>query len=578
MTAFAYTFEDRAPGDLSSLVELPPPPAVPPRKSAPAVMPDPLPHSLEAEHCILGSMLLAGADACALALSRLAPEMFYDPAARETFRAASELVADGRPLDMVTLMERLRETRKLDTVGGVAFLATVVSSTAVPSNIGEYADTVCERWKRRRAIDTLARLSATVKDSRNDEWQGEVATARLELDTITRHETDAVPLIDYVGAPVDTGQTLLGNRFLCREGSLLIVAPSGVGKSSSSIQQDIAWACGREAFGIQPARPLRILTVQAENDDGDIAEMATGVMRGMDLSPEELDLVRSNALIVSHKALTGSRFLAEFLRPLLRRTRPDILRIDPFQAFLGGDPVDTDVTSAFCRNGLNPLLEEFQCGLALVHHTPKTNKRDTSTWKSADWMYAGAGAADLTNWARAVIVIDPTQDPHVFRFIAAKRGRRVGWEDDEGDAVQERWFAHAREPGVLKWVDATPEQIDAATATKKEQGRGGQREGAGRKVVTRIDPTPDQVLTLFAKPPNPFNPRTDLMTVSEFRAAARAKGWHDYQAVLGMALRTRTLEMASSTGRTRTKLVGKPAAVEALIRAENGQWENESTP
>jgi len=61
---------------------------------------------------------------------------------------------------------------------------------------------------------------------------------------------------------------LLGNRFLCVEGGMLFVGPSGIGKSSASIQQDILWALGRPAFGIKPARPLRILTIQAENMTG----------------------------------------------------------------------------------------------------------------------------------------------------------------------------------------------------------------------------------------------------------------------------------------------------------------------
>src|SRR5438477_13147065 len=81
--------------------------------------------------------------------------------------------------------------------------------------------------------------------------------------------------------------TLLANRFLCRGGGLLFVGPSGIGKSSASVQQDILWALGREAFGIRPARGLRLLTVQAENDGGDLGEMARGVCKGLQLTTED---------------------------------------------------------------------------------------------------------------------------------------------------------------------------------------------------------------------------------------------------------------------------------------------------
>jgi hypothetical protein len=53
-------------------------------------------------------------------------------------------------------------------------------------------------------------------------------------------------------------------------------------------------------------------------------------------------------------------------------------------------------------------------------------------------MYAGAGAADITNWARAILIADPTDDPVIFKFIAAKRGGRIGWVDEQGKKTFKR--------------------------------------------------------------------------------------------------------------------------------------------
>ena len=87
---------------------------------------------------------------------------------------------------------------------------------------------------------------------------------------------EALSLISLADRIPDPAKTLLANRFLCVAGGMLFVGPSGVGKSSASVQQDILWALGRPAFGIRPARALRILCIQAENDDGDLGEMAGG--------------------------------------------------------------------------------------------------------------------------------------------------------------------------------------------------------------------------------------------------------------------------------------------------------------
>lgn len=278
----------------------------------------------------------------------------------------------------------------------------------------------------------------------------------VEVDAEPIDPPVAVPLLDYLDRKPDPKDTLLGNRFLCREGAMLNVGPSGIGKSSMSAQMDLCWSVGRTAFGIEAAAPLKIVCIQAENDAGDLHEMTKGIMGAMRFTKDELDLCRENLLIVGEKARTAAVFVHEVLAPVLEHYRPDIVRIDPLLAFLGGDPSDPKVLSPFCRNMINPLLEEFQCACALNHHTPKTTNRNTSDWKPSDWMYSGAGSADLTNWARAVLVIEPTANPDAFRLIAAKRGRRTGWVDELGQPIYQRVYCHT--DGTIAWREATPEE------------------------------------------------------------------------------------------------------------------------
>ncbi len=277
-----------------------------------------------------------------------------------------------------------------------------------------------------------------------------------EAPSQTRPPPEAVPLLSLLAAEPDHADTLLANRFLCRMGGMLFVGPSGIGKSSASVQMDILWACGKAAFGIAPARPLRILEIQAENDSGDLHEMVRGVLAAMPLSPNDTELVTRNLHVATEQARTGEQFLAEVVGPLLETHRPDLLRIDPLLAYLGADPTDMERLSRFCRNGLNPLLADFGCACIVNHHTPKTTNRDTSGWRASDWMYSGAGGAELTNWARAILVVEPTGEPHAFRFIAAKRGRRIGWADDDGEPVLERLFCHST-TGIA-WREATHDE------------------------------------------------------------------------------------------------------------------------
>ena len=229
----------------------------------------------------------------------------------------------------------------------------------------------------------------------------------------------------------------------------------------------ILWSIGKPAFNLAPSRPLKIAIIQAEDDPGDIHEMVAGACSRFGLTPDQITLCEQNCTVYHHKALTADRFLNEVVEPVLDKDRPDIVIINPLQAFLGADVKDTEKASRFLRNGINPLLEKYQCACVMVHHTPKTNFRDTGNWRASDWMYAGAGAADITNWARAVIIIEPSNADRVYKFIAAKRGNRSGWA--KRDKTHCEFFAWATDHTIF-WRDATPDEIKKAESKKWAAG------------------------------------------------------------------------------------------------------------
>lgn len=250
---------------------------------------------------------------------------------------------------------------------------------------------------------------------------------------------------------------------------MFIVAPSGMGKSTLSIQMAILWCCGLVAFGIKPSKALRILIVQSEDDQGDCTEMAK-VIDHLPLTDDQKSLVEQNTELIRCNDLVGFRFIQALSARLSQAKNEgksfDLVIINPFGVYLGTDAKDTDACTQFLNAWLNPILSQFEIGVILIHHTPKTNFRDTTNWKPSDWMYSGAGAAAMTNWARAYLVVDPCDTYGVYKFIAAKRGRRIGWGNRA--PVYETFWAHSRKNDQLLWLPADQDQIAAAkTAAKK---------------------------------------------------------------------------------------------------------------
>jgi hypothetical protein len=271
--------------------------------------------------------------------------------------------------------------------------------------------------------------------------------------------------------PVDNGpDELIKHRFLCRGGGMLLVGPTGVGKSALAMQAMIMWALGRGVFGFKPTKALKCLLVQAENDDGDLAEMRDGVIRGLHLTEEERARVGEMVLVIREDVRTGFGFVQGTLRPLLEEHRPDVVVIDPALSYLGGEASSQRDVGGFLRNWLNPLLREFGCGCVILHHTNKPPAgREKPDWQAGDFAYLGSGSIEWANWARGVVALRSLGSHSVFELRASKRGGRLRWKEPDGTTpAYAKLIAHSREDGVICWREADDEDMPVETGPKRE--------------------------------------------------------------------------------------------------------------
>jgi hypothetical protein len=268
-------------------------------------------------------------------------------------------------------------------------------------------------------------------------------------------------------APGKDPDELLRHRFLCRGAGLLLCGPTGIGKSALAMQCKLSWALGRDFCGITPASPLKSLLIQAENDDGDLAEMRDGIITGLGLNAAEAKTACDNIIVVREDSRTGFEFFATVVRPLLAEHHPDLLWIDPALAYLGAEAGAQKEVTPFLRNFLNPLLREFTCGGAVVHHTNKPpSGKEKPKWSGNDFAYLGSGSIEWANWARAILVLRGLGSHEVFELRAAKRGSRLGWQEADGSTCYAKFVAHAKERGVIFWREAGPDEIETSRRLK----------------------------------------------------------------------------------------------------------------
>ena len=116
------------------------------------------PHSLEAEQSVLGGLMLDN-DAADKIGDVISAEDFYSDAHRIVYRQIVQLIADGKPADVVTASEALASTQKLDYVGGLAYLGALAQNVPTAANIRHYANIVRERSILRQLAATATEIA-----------------------------------------------------------------------------------------------------------------------------------------------------------------------------------------------------------------------------------------------------------------------------------------------------------------------------------------------------------------------------------------------------------------------------------
>src|SRR5690554_321966 len=109
------------------------------------------PHSIEAEQSVLGSMLLDN-EAVAAALEELEGQDFYLEAHKEIFETIFDIYDRGNPVDLVTVIEGLKQRGSLEAVGGSIYVSDLSVSVPSTANVGYYIKIIEEKSILRKLI------------------------------------------------------------------------------------------------------------------------------------------------------------------------------------------------------------------------------------------------------------------------------------------------------------------------------------------------------------------------------------------------------------------------------------------
>ena len=422
---------------------------------------------LEAERIVIGNAF-HDADWLATAAKDAQPDLFLEPRHRILWRAIRETHQPGQPADEVSVMAHLQQEGTLEQVGGYASIAEFPNALLGPAPFAaRHLESFKEDAKKAKVVEAMRRLSGMAHVLNAAEMADEARRiAALAEPDRKPGDNGAIefPVRELLGMDRATDpNALIGNRWLCRGGSCLIVGTTGSGKSALCTQLALGWALGQEPFGLKSRKgPLRSVILQAENDAQDIAEGLQDIMSGMGI-PSSADVLVSQIADRVHfyreAVRTGEEF-GKLIRDLVLRHSADLLWVDPLLAYAGINVSDQEQASHFLRHILQPVLQETGVVLMALHHTTKPKSaKDAAPTDIDSLAYAGGGSAEFANWFRAVCVLQKDPDsgdlPH-YNLRLAKRGGRAGVKDPAtGAYTRSIPLRHSRDAGVVCWERRT---------------------------------------------------------------------------------------------------------------------------
>ena len=122
------------------------------------------PHSLEAEQSVLGAILI-DKNAIVAVAGFLRPEHFYDQKHSTIYSAMLSLYEERKPIDILTLTEKLKAAKGYKEVGGGVYLTELTNIVPTSANVEHYANIIKEDSAKRELISVSGELSQMAFDT-----------------------------------------------------------------------------------------------------------------------------------------------------------------------------------------------------------------------------------------------------------------------------------------------------------------------------------------------------------------------------------------------------------------------------
>ena len=278
-----------------------------------------LPHSVEAEQAVLGSMLI-DARCVPEVIDQLRPDDFYVKQNREIYETIYSMFNYSLTIDPVTVLENMKQNGVYDENTSRGYLLQLMDTTPTAANVKEYIGILKDKTLLRRVAETAGELTGLIQQGtetgqdvleaaeqriyairQGRAAQGLTPISQVLLDVYARLEELAAS--DSAIPGLSTGLTDLDRAIsgLNKSDLILLAARPGMGKTSMAL--NILLEAGKKSgknvvfFSLEMSREQLALRLISSECFVDNKKLVTG-----NLGPEDWEkiMVATESLNRSH--------------------------------------------------------------------------------------------------------------------------------------------------------------------------------------------------------------------------------------------------------------------------------------
>ncbi|MGI6685510.1 MAG: replicative DNA helicase [Bacillota bacterium] len=155
------------------------------------------PQNVDAEQALLGALML-DKEALFSVVEHVRTSDFYKEAHRIIFDCLLTLNDRNEPVDLVTLVEELRQRGDLEKVGGISYVASLANSVPTAANAVYYAKIVAEKALLRSLISVSTKIAQHGYEQNMEPWELIDEAEKMIFSVTQRKARDGFALIKDV--------------------------------------------------------------------------------------------------------------------------------------------------------------------------------------------------------------------------------------------------------------------------------------------------------------------------------------------------------------------------------------------